>query len=475
MAEPWIDVPISGKLFENVDETVLTNATAALENAFHNETGGISRFPGLTDFCDLPNDVGRVYLHEWRGDLMAATSQGNLFRIDQNATALNVTGVPIAGGKRIIFGRTPDELLIAAGGPVVRFANRDAKTEIHAEAAPEGSHVGFIDSYVIVLEKNSGRFQHSNPGLYRVFDALDIFSADSKPDDVTALLVTPFRELLLCGPESIEQFERLASGTTPFFRRWSVGEGLYRPYLLAFANNATILVNKNKKVVRVSGQAGQSIGGDVNLSLEKIDDWSDAWMGGYPDRPLHIAGQEFVLMQLPNATNAYGTKGVTLLYDYRQQRWSNLYGWDSDLALPSRWPGWSHWPLWDKVFVGCAGKVCYLDRTTFANNGQPQRMLGRTAHLSELGEIRIDNLRARLKRGAGGNDTQATFSIRARRDNRKWSNWVRKGLGKAGEREMVIEFGGFGSGHTWQFEWYVTDNSAVELVKLQARQTPLGE
>ena len=46
------------------------------------------------------------------------------------------------------------------------------------------------------------------------------------------MMVTPFSELMLSGRASIEQFERLASASTPFFRRVSVGEGIKAPYTL---------------------------------------------------------------------------------------------------------------------------------------------------------------------------------------------------------------------------------------------------
>lgn len=88
---------------------------------------------------------------------------------------------------------------------------------------------------------------------------------------------------------------------------------------------------------------------------------------------------------------------------------------------------------------------------------------------------RRTNLRARLRRGTGGNTSEGVFSLRCRRDAKAWSEWKRKGLGRRGENDMFIEMGGFGCGHTWQFEWSVTDDCPVELVRLDAQVTLLGE
>src|SRR5258708_21729034 len=126
----------------------------------------------------------------------------------------------------------------------------------------------------------------------------------------------------------------------------------------------------------------------IQQELDGGGDWSDAWVGGPPDRELAIGGQRFLILQMPNATNPYGTKGLTLPYDLRQKRWLSLYGWDATLGLPTRWPGWSYFPMWEKVLVGGDnGQIFTLDNNAHNHGGQVQRMIGRTAHMSEQGEI----------------------------------------------------------------------------------------
>jgi hypothetical protein len=215
---PWTPLPISAKLFLNLDEEKLSRATAAIENGFQTEEGGYSRFPGLEAWAQLP-DRGRVYGTDFRGNMMAATSRGRLYRIDRNRNIEDVTGVPIQGGRRVVFDRTEDELVAAAGGQIVRFAG--ARTEILSDDAPLATHVAFMDSYLIAAERDSGRFMHNSAGNYREWDQLDVFTADGAPDNISAMIATPFRELLVCGPRSIEQWERLSGGDVPFARRWA--------------------------------------------------------------------------------------------------------------------------------------------------------------------------------------------------------------------------------------------------------------
>lgn len=467
MAGRWVPIPIDSKLFTNVHESVLTRAHAAVENAYVNEAGGHTRFPGLKSFVELGGNA-RVFMEDWKGDLIAVTNQGKVYRIDKDGVASQVLGVPVSGGQRVVFTKTENELLMAAGGPIIRFAGD--KTELFSKDAPLASHVAYIDGYVVANEVDSGRFQHNTVGDLRKWDALDTFAASGSPDNINALMVTPFRELLICGPDSIEQFERLPSGDPPFFRRWSVGEGVFAPGTLVFADNAAWAINKRREFVRFSGQVTQPTSDDIGRSLKAVDDWKDAWA-----EVIDVFGQKFIVLQAPFATNIYGTKGLTAAFDYRSQKWSNLYGWDVETGLPARWPGWSSFEMWGKTLVGGEGHIYELSNDTFWHGGTVARMLGRTAHLSELGEIRIDNVRARLRRGSGTNTTEGTFSLRVNRDSKGFSNWKRKGLGRRGELDMFVEFGSMGAAHTWQFEWMVTDDCPVELVALQAQVTALGE
>lgn len=462
MPANWRKVELDTRLFQNLRETVLTKAQAALENAWINEAGGHTRFPGIKPFIDL-GDMGRVYMSEWRGDLIAATERGRVFRIGRTGKWVDITGEPLQGGHRVVFDQSETELLMADGGPIIRL--NEGKTTKLSEDAPNSTHVATIDGYVVAIEANSQRFQHSRPGQSTVWDALDVFAAEGTADNLNATIVTPFRELLMCGDKSIEQFERLPNGDRPFIRRWATGEGLQLPYTLIAADNGNFGVNDDSEIVRFSGQASQPISDDVQASVEEIDDRTDAWAVR-----VNIAGQAFLIFQFPQATNVYGTKGVTFLYDLRSQKFSSLFGWDETLGLPTRWPGWSIYRLWDRVFVGSGdGKIGELDRFTTTNFGAPQRMYGRTAHISKWGEAAIRNTRWRVVRGDGGNNgVDPVINLRFLKDNRRWTRWIRKSLGKQGDRDMMIRTGPIGNCFTLQAEYFVTDNVPVDIVGLQA-------
>lgn len=461
----WVDIPLTAKLFQNVDETALTRAHAAIENGFITEAGGFSRFPGLEEFVALPGQ-GRIYVKRWRDSLYAVTQAGRMLALDDNGVATDKTEVAIDGGGRPIFATTDDYLVTAAGGKIVAFD--DKKTFLLSPDAPEATHVAHIDGYILANEKGTGRFKYSSPGDPTKWDPLDTFFAAGSSDPVTAIYITPYREILVGGPDSVEQYERLQSGDPPFYRRFSVGEGIAHRYTWAFGDNAMWGVDPDEEVVRMSGQITQAASDDIGMSLEKIDDWTDAWA-----ERLKIKGQKYIVLSIPNTTNIYGGKGLTLLFDYRQQRWTTLWGWDDSEGHPAHYPVWSFAKLGKITYAGGVDRIYRFTTSSHRVVGRTARMLLRTAPLSQLGEIRVDNVQFRVKRGVGSYTNEPIIRIRANRDNRGFGPWIHKSLGKSGQRDLFIKTGGFGCGGAFQFEIEVTDDCEVEISNLKADVTSL--
>lgn len=473
MAQSWTPLPLDKPLFANLEEDAVTGFMTAVENGYQNELGQHTRFPGMEPFALVDSTAKRLYLHDFNNDLIAASDKGQVYRINFAGDVTNVTAVPVAGGRRVIFAKTDRDLLMAAGGSIVRL--RDLQTEVLSDDAPQASHVGWLDNFTIAVEINSGRFYHSRPGEPAVWDVIDTFSADGTPDNINSMLVTPFRELMLGGAQSTEQFERSASGDVPFYRRWAIGEGIKLPYGILHADNAMWCINSLTEWVRSSGQVSSTVSEPIGKLLESIDNWTDAWIGGYPDKPLHIVGQRFMMLQAPFATNAYGTKGVTIVYDYRGKKFFQLFGWDTGNGVPRRWPGWSHWTLWDKVFVG--GDDGYIYRLTpdiYRNGSELQRWLIRTSHQAQGNASLIHALRLRLVRGIGGSTTAPTIRVRCARDARAFGPWITRSLGRAGDRMQMIEFGGFGIASTFQFEISSSEDCPINLISAEVKVEAVG-
>ncbi len=465
----WTDVEIGQKLFKNIDEGSLTATYAALENCFVTEAKGLSRFPGLVEFCDLGGNSD-IYINKYGNDMIAVGLDGRTHRIDSNANSRLIEGPPVLGGDPVSFSRTKTSLIMAAGAQIIAFDGE--KNNVLSKDAPLSSFVGYVDGYLLAVEKESGRFQYCQPDDLSSWPALNTIAVEGSPDNINAMLVTPFNEILFCGEESIEQFERNSGGESPFFRRWSTGDGIIEPWTLCHADNAAWGLNSKMEFSRISGQTTQSVSDDIQKEIEhrySINEFGSlkrAWA-----KPVNIKGQKFIILQAPESTNGYGTKGITFVFDIKKGQYFELFGWDERTGLPTLWPGRSVFQIWGKTFVGGQGKIYELSPNAYSNDNKTQRVYARTAHFDTAGCMRIDRVRMTLKRGVGTYDTEPSIMFRTNPDNKGFGAKQIRTIGKTGAPDFTIEFGAQGIGTTWQFEMAMTDNAPFELRRLQIDAT----
>lgn len=453
----WAQVPWSEPLFQNADDALTSRSVLSAENVYANQAGGFTRFPGLVPFVSLPG--ARTFLRKYRNDLIATTDQGRVYRVSQAGNIEDVTRVPISGGRRPVFTATEDELVIAAGGPMIRLSRN--QTAILSKEAPETTHVGFLSGYLTAIEPNSGRFLFSRVGVYDQWDPLDVLTAEGKPDDLVALAVTPYGELQLAGEDSLEQFEPAPSGDRPFARRWVSSDGVQAPYTFLAVQEGTYGVNPDAEFVRFSLQTSQVESAEIGMKLQSVDNWTDAWTA-----QIKIGGQTFMMLQAPQAASPYGTTGLTWVLDYRSKRWSQIYGWDSTRGVVQGWPGMSYERVWNRHFVGIPGGIAEMRTDAYANMGAPMRALVRTGHIDEYGRSRIDNLTIRMKRGLGAYQPsrEPQLVLRVNRDNQGFDPGIRMPLGEVGDDFLLSELGvGIGIASTWQFEIWLTDAVPLEF------------
>jgi hypothetical protein len=457
----WQDIPIDKKVLTNVNETALQIHNAAMENAYLTELGNIKDFPRLREVMDIPGNKD-VYMEEWQGDLVAS-SGGRTYRIDlAELKADDLTGAVLNGAGRTIFAPTEDQLVMAAGGGVIRL--RGKKTEELGDNPPEATHVAFVRGYLVLNNPRSQQFKYAAPGQYDDIPDLNVYSAESRPDNITALIVDEVGELIVGGHQSLEQFDTVANGDSPFQQRWDLSGGLRRDaqYTLLAASNRVWGINKDDEFVAYTSQADSSQSRAIQRSLTNIRDWRGSWAA-----EILVDGQSFILLQIPNAENVYGSKGITLLHDYNKGRWSTIYGWDDDKGEPAVWQGVSYKKFDGRYLVGGKGKIYEL---VPEGDGLNRRVLYRSGHLRARGknDLSVERMRISLRRGdAAVGESAPIVSIRAKKNNKSWSRWIRKSLGKTGQHDMVAMFSGMGMARTWQFEIAVTDDVPVEIAGME--------
>lgn len=463
----WENLDLAAGLLQNANETALKGQAAEFENAFLTRAKSWSRFPGLRQLCTTSQ--GRNYLFPYKGNLMAATSGGRFHRINDQGAATDVTEFAIQGGRRTVFAETDDGLLMAAGGPIARY--QGSTTHRLSEEAPDATHVAALSGYVIAIAPRSGQFQNTAVGQYTLWNPLDTFSAEGQPDQLNALLVNDAGQLLASGPKSIETYEPSAGGAVPFFRRSVANTGVHAPYTLCAHETGSYAITQRLEAATV-GSGAETKSEAIQLALNAVENWTDAWA-----QVIQISGHDFLIIQAPRAATPYETEGMTFAYDVRLGRWFFLYGWDTDLGRPARWPGWSVATIWGRTFVGGEGVVYEMSKDYLTNAGQPLRPLWRSGHMEGSGgRLRVDDFRIRALRGQGavGADVDPMMSLRVNRDNEGFGHYIRIGLGNPSSRTLVKKLGPLGIMDTFQIELMMTDDAAFEVSGLAMDVTVLA-
>jgi len=103
-----------------------------------------------------------------------------------------------------------------------------------------------------------------------------------------------------------------------------------------------------------------------------------------------------------------------------------------------------------------------------------QRWLVRSAHFDQLGESSIEDFQIAVKRGIGSNASEPFIRFRVNRDNKGFGRWIRKGLGRAGDRYTTVNIGPLGTAHVWQFEVTCDDDCDIELQGMEAIFNRIG-
>ena len=467
----WRNLPIDSPLFANLDAEVMPNGCSALENLFITEAKGHAAVGNLTEWVTLP-DRGTVFLRWWRKreELVAATSHGRVYVIDRGGTVTDRTGTPLGVATRPTFEETEDELLLAGGGPILRLAGKE--TEVLSQDAPMATHIGYVAGYVLAAEPGSGRVYYSNPGFVRTWDPLNVFAAEDRPDAVTALKVSQSSQVFCAGPDSIEVFRVAPSGTAPFYRYSSLGQGLHSPYTLAEVGSEMWAINSRRELMQLTGPRSSQSDAIARV-LERASDWHGSWT-----EELIFQGHHFLVLQIPLAADdAYGSEGLTFLYDRKGQRWSSLWAWDDAEQRPALWPGRSIAATHAGVFVGGDGGVIYRMSTDTAP-GVTQRNLWRSAEIDAnnlgmpTGGACIENVRLRLRRPIPGGSAPLRLRFRAAVDGGAWQAWSERTIEPIGSTPSHwLEFGQVGGGQTFRFEYESWGGAPFNVVSAQADVT----
>ena len=464
---PWEDIPLPKLIYKSADPSELPEVVGGdMMDMFITELQTYKRRPTLSEFADLGTNDKVDGLWWWdNNNFPLAVSKGSIFKLAEAGNVTDITGDKLLTRKIATFADDGDTAVIANG---TRMVTTDGSTNTafmaDADAPTEVSHVAFLDGHMLANKLNTKRWQFSSNTNILEWAALDFFSAEADPDNLTALKVIN-REIHLFGPEVIEIWYN--DGSSPFsrFETGFIEEGIRAIDSLKKFEGTWIFLNKDIRFVQIEGRNSREISGPFNDVFATLRAPEDARA-----MIVHIGNQVFYVVN-------FDADNRTFAYDLKTRQWGEWGNWNSATGLYNKFLGQTHAfaKTWNKHLIGSHnnGKIYELNFTNADDAGSTVRSVLRTGPITRGVNVfkRCKGIRIRMKRGLGTGLGTANedphINVRWLDDGGPWSNEIQVSLGKIGDTNYFVEVDDLGMYRSREWEFIHTFDTDFTLVGIE--------
>lgn len=321
--------------------------------------------PGLETFRIMESSRQIDGLYWWdKKNCIIVVSDGSVYKIiSPNGTTVNLTGDKLQAGVRPTFSDNGQYLVIANGGRMVSTNGTTLTAYIPSPNAPtEVTHVNFLDQWLIVNEVGTGlvHFADFVTDPFTWF-AIDVFTAESDPDDVIAVYVNS-RNIIVVGRKSTEFY--FNDGVTPFSRNngATYKRGGMSPYSCAFPNEVGYMFDDRRRLIKIEGTIPSILSTPFDKTIQNFDFVSDCTIDYITPNGIHL-----LVIQFP-------TQNTTLIYDIQYDYWCQWSYWNVAADQRDRFIGncYAYAIGWNKHFFGSAktSKLYQMNTNIYQDDGQ---------------------------------------------------------------------------------------------------------
>ena len=422
--------------------------------------------PGLVQFATVGSGPIRG-MHPMGGvlyvvsgqRLYSVTSTGAVTDRAGNITGTGVVSMDNNGSQLVIVNGTNGYLYSAAlGFTLITDADFNA-----AET------VTFFDQRFVFDKKNSNQFFISGSLDGTSYDATQIASAESRPDNVVAVVLNS-QVLYVFGEKSIETWQDVGAANFPFERvpGGVIERGLAAPHATAKEDNTIFFLGDDRVFYRLDGLTPKRVSTHaLEHEWEGYTSVDDAFAFSFG-----FAGHKFVVLTFP-------TGNATWVYDVATGLWHERESWDENDTSLGRWRGNCALPVYDKILVGDAysNKIGYLDADTYTEFENTMRVLAVCPPLhGDRKRLFMSAFELDVEAGVGLNSGQGSDPQVMMRysDNggRTWSREIWRDLGGIGEYLTRARWTRLGNFRQRVIEVSISDPVKRTILAAHAEVTP---
>jgi hypothetical protein len=470
-------IPINEKPYYNCDSIANSIAADDMFDCYLEPVPGIGfatrRRPGLTEWISLGVQAGDGLFYWDALQCVIAVNSGRVYQIFENGIPHDITGSTLAFGTPVTFADGTDlagtPWLYMANGKMVYSINGANTVEPTDPNAPDATHVAYIKSAFLANEPGTNRFlfTDTNPNTLVLDNTYwsspdNPLTCEAKGDTLLAM-VAAWQEIYAWGTQGLEVWQN--DGITPFAPisgAFSEG-GITAPYSVVVADNTLFglcVIGGSRVVIKMNGRAPAVISEPIARVLADMDDVSDA-IGDL----VSVGGMAIYLLSFPTANQTWA-------YDYKNDTWSRWGKWDESTGSHDRFLGQHSCfaKAWNKHLIMSRedGKIYEMRRDVYDDDGLEMVSFRRTGWIDHNTFNRKICDQFYVKCKAGESDI-ATLLVRWRADGgEEWSKYMELLLSPVGDRDFLSKNNRFGMYRTRQYEFRISDNADLVLVRVDA-------
>ena len=236
----WMPVPLNRKMTKNVDDIILDNESAELQDGYVDENGAFNRRAGLSEQDTGFGNGPTIGEYEWkRKGWMIIVQGGKIYKKTLvGSEPVDMGGVLLEDTGEVTFADNGIHLVMANGGRMVYTNGTDAPAYIaDADAPILVSHVVHVDGYILANDVGTDDEYVSDLDDALSWDAANFFNAESIPDTIEAVHVANSL-IYLFGPTTLEIWYNAGlTGGVPFERQQVIERGILAKHSVVRANN----------------------------------------------------------------------------------------------------------------------------------------------------------------------------------------------------------------------------------------------
>lgn len=376
--------------------------------------------PGLSLFAGLGGASARA-MKMFQGALYVVSGD-TLYRVNTAGSSTIIGTLPASG--EVYMADNGDQLGILVGASLYTYDGATLAIVSDGDY-PGASSFDVLDGYGIFTKPNSREWVISDLNDLTAFDALDIATAESTPDNLVRVVAD--RELWLFKTESTEIWYNSGDADFPFTRvdGGRIGFGLAAAKAVARNDNTLAWLGHNRVLYKADGFRAVRISTHaIETAINRYETVSDAFAYSYQEE-----GHDFIAWTFPSGGSTFVFDASTqLIHERRTYGYSNW--------RPSCYAKFGEMHLYGDQF---SGNIWRASLDTYTDGDLPIQRIARSAPV----KVANDRIRASMSRlevqfemGVGlttgqGSDPQAM--MRYSDDGGKtWSRELWRSIGAIG-------------------------------------------